>query len=489
MAEIKRQLLIVVLISLAAGCTLGPDYDRPEIEEPVAYRDVIDEGPSIANVEWWTVFNDEQMVKLVEIALEENKNLAIAVARIEEARAALGFVRADQFPRIDGRAGASRGDRGDAIFPGAGINETYILAADLSFEIDIWGKLRRSTEAARAELFATEEVRRVVIITLISDVSSTYLLLRDLDNRLDISQRTLASRTASLAIIQARYDHGTVPLIDVNQAEVELATAAAELAATERETAQTENLLSILLGRNPGPIVRGDSLADQLPLPVVPAGLPSELLERRPDVRAAEQRLHAQTARIGIAEAERLPSLSLTGTLGLISDDLSDLIDSDAKLWDIGGNLNGPIWDTFKSKRRAEVERARTEQLLQEYEQSILQAFREVEDALIAIRTYSDESAARHRQATAARSAATLSWARYDGGVTSYLEVLDSERSYFRAELLDSQTRRAQLVSVVQLYKALGGGWHSEEQRQAELAAQAAAEAEAAAAAEEAATK
>jgi multidrug efflux system outer membrane protein len=489
MAEIRRQLLIIVLISLAAGCTLGPDYERPEIEELVAYRDVIDEGPSIANVEWWTVFNDEQMVKLVEIALEENKNLAIAVARIEEARAALGFVRADQFPRIDGRAGASRGDRGDAIFPGAGINENYTLAADLSFEIDIWGKLRRSTEAARAELFATEEVRRVVIITLISDVSSTYLLLRDLDNRLEISQRTLASRTESLAIIQARYDYCTVPLIDVHQAQIELATAAAEMAAIEREMAQTENLLSILLGRNPGPIVRGDSLADQLPLPVVPAGLPSELLERRPDIRAAEQRLHAQTARIGIAEAERLPTLSLTGTLGLISDDLSDLIDSDSKLWDIGGDLNGPIWDTFKSKRRAEVERARTEQLLQEYEQSILQAFREVENALIAIRTYGDESAARHRQAIAARSASKLSRARYDGGVTSYLEVLDSERSYFRAELLDSQTRRAQLVSVVQLYKALGGGWQSEEQRQAELAAQAAAEAEAAAAAEEAATK
>ena len=446
-------------VLVLSACAMGPDYEKPEVPVPDAFQQPTIPGASIANLKWWELFQDEELTRLIEMALINNKEVAIAMARIEEARAALGFVRADQFPNLDGTAGASRGN----LIPGAGlpgsINETFVLAGNLSFELDLWGKLRRSTEAARAELLATVEARNVVTITLISDVASVYLLLLDLDERVSIAQRTLETRQDSLNIIQARFDHGTVPLIDVNQAQIELADAAAQLAALERENQRAENLLSVLLGQNPGSIVRARGKEEKLFPPEIPAGLPSELLERRPDVRQASQQLAAQTARIGVAEALRFPSLSLTGTFGLASTELDDFFSSDNKAWGLSANLLGPVFDAGRSKSRVEVERARTEQLLKNYELTVLRAFQEVENALIDISTYRDETLARHRQVTAARSGSKLSLARYNGGVTSYLEVLESDRSLFRAELLASSTSRQQLVSIISLYKALGGGW------------------------------
>lgn len=454
-----RRALVPALLYVLSSCALGPDYQRPDLESPDSFRQPTLDGEAYADLDWWLIYDDPQLRELIELALTQNNELAAAVARIEEARARYGFVRADQFPRIDGQASATRGNQATAFIPGVGIQEQYVLAGGASWEIDLFGKLRRSTEAARAELLATEEARRAVTITLIADVASAYLLLRDADARYDIAQRTLQTRKDSTAIIQARFDKGIVPLLDVNQAEIEEADAAAQLASLERGVVQTENLINVLVGRNPGPILR--KRADDLELapPQIPGGLPSELLERRPDVRQAEQALAAQTARIGVAEAMRFPSLQLTGLLGFASNDLSDLIDGDAKIWDISGSLTVPLFNSGKNKRRVEVEKARTEQLLNQYEQTVLQAFREVEDALAAIRTLYDEAVARQAQVTAARSAASLSRARYDGGVTSYLEVLESERSLFRAELAESQVRREQLVAVVNLYKALGGGW------------------------------
>jgi len=447
------------LVLMLSACAMGPDYERPEVPVPDAFLEPTITGASIANLEWWELFQDEELTRLIETALINNKEVAIAMARIEEARAALGFVRADQFPNLDGTAGASRGN----LIPGAGlpgsINETFVLAGNLSFELDLWGKLRRSTEAARAELLATVEARNVVTITLIADVASIYLLLLDLDERVSIALRTLETRQDSLDIIQARFDKGTVPLIDVNQAQIELADAAAQLAALKRENQRAENLLSVLLGQNPGSIVRTRGKEEKLFPPEIPAGLPSELLERRPDVRQASQQLAAQTARIGVAEALRFPSLSLTGTFGLASTELDDFFSSDNKAWGLSANLLGPVFDAGRSKSRVEAERARTEQLLKNYELTVLRAFQEVEDSLIDISTYRDETLARHRQVTAARSASKLSLARYNGGVTSYLEVLESDRSLFRAELLASSTSRQQLVSIISLYKALGGGW------------------------------
>jgi multidrug efflux system outer membrane protein len=455
----SRRWLLPATVLAVGGCALGPDYERPAIDEPEAYQQEAPPGESIANLDWWQIYDGPRMRALIELALAENNDLAIAVARIEEARARYGFVRADQFPRVDGRVGAGRGNQVSQFIPGAGAQDLYVMAGDVSWEIDLFGKLRRSTEAARAELLATEEARRAVMITLIADVASAYLLLRDVDTRYEIAARTLQTRKASTELIAARFDKGIVPLLDVNQAQIEEADAAAQLAALERAVIQTENLINVLVGRNPGPILRNRTEELQLSPPEVPVGLPSELLERRPDVRQAEQALAAQTARIGIAEALRFPSLTLTGTLGIASTELSDLTDGDSKLWDISGDLFVPLFNSGQNRRRVEVEKARTEQLLNQYEQTILQAFREVEDALAAIRTLHDEALARTNQVTAARSAARLSRARYDGGVTSYLEVLESERSLFRAELAESSIRREQRVGVVDLYKALGGGW------------------------------
>ena len=288
------------------------------------------------------------------------------------------------------------------------------------------------------------------------------MLLRDLDAQLEISRRTEQAREKSLAIIQARFEKGTVPRIDLNQAQIELAVASAAVSASERAVAQTEHALSLLLGRNPGPVVRGLPLQQQAMPPDIPVGLPSELLQRRPDVLSTEALLAAQTARIGVAQAARWPSLSLTGALGFESGDLSDLTASGSDFWNLGAGLLAPVFNAGRNKNRVEVERARTEQARLAYQQTVLRAFAEVEDALVAVRTYRDEHAARSRQVEAARSAARLSRARYDGGVTSYLEVLDTERSLFSAELTESQTLRLYFDSVIRLYKALGGGWNPE---------------------------
>jgi len=458
---VKLRVASVSLALAASGCMLGPDYKRPDIETPDAYVQPTEPGDSIANLNWWEIYDDPQLQTLIAESLENNKDLAIAVSRIEEARARYGFVRADLFPNIDAQFGASRGDTLGQTIPGLspGITENYVLAGSVAWEVDLLGKLRRSTEAARAELLATEEARRAVMITLIADVATSYLLLLDLDHRYDIAKRTLETRRKATGIIQARFDEGIVPLLDVNQAQIEEADAAAQMYAFERDVIQVENLLSVLLGRNPGQIVRNNNRMLALRPPVVPAGLPSALLERRPDVRQADQQLAAQTARIGVAEALRFPSLNLTGTLGFASTDLSDLLDGDSKIWDISGSFFAPLFNSGQNKRRVELEKARTEQLLYQYELTVLQAFREVEDALAEIRTSYDEALARQAQVDAAQSATTLSRARYDGGVTSYLEVLESERSLFRAELSESAIRRQQLVGLVNLYKALGGGW------------------------------
>jgi len=438
---------------------MGPDYERPDTAMPESFEQAADSGTSIANLNWWELFGDEQLNTLVRLALEQNRDMVIAVSRIEEARAALGFVRSDQYPQFDVSAGANRGNSVPGTSVIAPINNNFVLAGNLSFEVDLWGRLRRSTEAARAELLATVEASNSVMITLIADVASAYLLLLDLDARVAIAERTLRTRNESLEIIQARFDRGTVALIDVNQAQIEKYDAAAQLVALQREEVQVENLLSILLGQNPGAIARQRRDIYSLQPLQVPAGLPSELLERRPDIRNAEQRLAAQTARIGVAEAIRFPSLSLTGTLGLASDDLSGFFSSDNKTWGLSAGLFAPVFNAGRNKRRVEVEIARTEQALLNYEQTVLQALQEVEDSLVSVHTYKREVLARKSQQQAAASAAMLSRARYDGGVTSYLEVLESERSLFRAELLASSTHRQQLVSYVTLYKALGGGW------------------------------
>jgi multidrug efflux system outer membrane protein len=456
---VRLRALRVGLALTIAGCAVTPDYERPDMDVPAEYVEPRPSGESIANLEWFELFQDERLQELVRIALAENKDLGIALARISQARSRVTIVRAGQFPFLDIFGFGGRGKASEIVIPGASTRDNFEFGADLSFEIDLWRRLSRATESARADLLATEASYRNVTISLVANVASFYLLLRDLDERLAISQRTVASRRDALGIIQARFDRGTVPELDVNQAQIELAIAEAAVASFERQVAQTQNALRILLGRNPGSIPRGLALDQQVFPPEVPTGLPSELLQRRPDVVAAEEQLVAETALVGVAEALRYPSITLTGSFGAISDELSGLDSDDAETWSIGGSLLAPIFNSGQLKAQSEAQRARAEQALRVYEATLQQAFQEVEDALVAARTLREEHAARLRQVVAARNAARLSRARYDGGIVDYLEVLDSERSLFASELDESATLQRSLNAVVRLYKALGGGW------------------------------
>jgi multidrug efflux system outer membrane protein len=425
-----------------------------------AFRQPVEPGESFANLPWWDVFDDPILKGLVTTALEQNKDLLIATYRVEEAAATLGFTRADQFPSFGIGAGAQRTETSDqrTAIPGA-ITNDYVAYTRVTWEIDLWGRLRRATESARAELLATDAARQGVAISVVAAVADLYFQLRDLDHRLEIARRTLKSRQESLDLIRTRFRGGIISELDVRQAEIEEATAAAAVPAFERSIVQVENALAVLLGRPPGEIPRGAMLAAERVPVTAPAGLPSDLLERRPDIRAAEQRAHAQMARVGVAQALRFPTFTLTGTLGVNSDDFDNLTEGGAGFWSIGGDLFGPLFEFGKNKRRVEVERARTEQAILDYERTVLVAIQETDDALVALRSGADEYAARSRQVESARAAAVLSRARYDGGVTSYLEVLDIERSLFNAELLASSALQQRYAALVRLYKALGGGW------------------------------
>jgi multidrug efflux system outer membrane protein len=459
----SRLRLLVLLVPLVASCTLTPDYERPELDVPEEYIAQAPSGETVANLDWWELFQDEQLQLLIRTALEENKDLGIALSRIQEARLTVTAVRANQFPFLSLGGFFGREKQSRELFPGADADDRFRVTGDLTYQVDMWGQYSRATEAARARLLGTEAAYRTVTISLVSQVANTYLLLRDLDQRLLVSERTLKTRLESLVIIQARFDKGTVPELDVFQALIEVEVAKTAIAAFQRQIVQTQNALRILLGRNPGPVTRGDALASQIFPPAVPTGLPSELLQRRPDVLQAEANLMAATATVGVAEALRYPSISLTGSFGAESTDLSDLNSGDAETWGIGANLFAPIFNSGQLKAQAEAARERAKQAAFVYESTLQESFREVEDALVAVRTYNVENEAQTRRAFAARNAARLSRARYDGGVVDYLEVLDTERTLFDAELAQSQTLQLYYNAIVRLYGALGGGWTVEE--------------------------
>jgi multidrug efflux system outer membrane protein len=460
-----RRLSAAMLTALLmTGCMLGPDFVPPTIETPAEYRFDADQAAVDVNLKWWELFDDPVLYELVTTALENNRDVKIAVSRIEEARAALGFTKADQYPRIDIEGDARAGN-----FFGAGRSDTTdksaFIAPTLSWEIDFWGRFRRSTESAQADLLASEYALRTVQLSLISEVAGTYYRLLDFRRRLKISRQTLESRMQSLDIIQQRFKEGIIPELDVNQSQIQMEIAAAAIPLFQRQIAQTENALNILLGRLPGAIRSGESLGDQLIPPDIPAGLPSTLLERRPDVAQSLYQLQSRTARIGVAEALRLPAISLTGLLGVASSELSNRT-SEGVVWNAGASLTGPLFNFGKNQRRVEIEEARTRQALFFYENTVLTAFREVEDALVAVETLRRQVAAVDRQAQAARNANELSNDRYDQGITSYLEVLETERQLFSAELDLSDLKQQQLSAYVGLYKALGGGWISEKEMQ-----------------------
>ena len=445
-----RRLLISLIVALFAGCTMGPNYTRPPVPDPEDYREDFPTGESVADIVWWNMFGDTVLVDLIETALEDNRNLRASVARINEARASLGIVRSDLYPRLDYSADGSYdgtlGEDGET----SGSAATFLNA---SWQVDLWGRIRRANEAALQELLATEEAYRGLTISLVSEIANAYLVLRDLDNRLSISEQTLVTWEERLDVVQTRFDAGMVSEVDLNQAQIQVYEAEVTVQTFGRLRSQTENAISVLLGKPPEDIERGLPLQEQVFPPEIPTGLPSELLERRPDILEAERRLHAQTARIGVAEALKFPQFNLNADLGAQFDDQT------TGIFGLGAQLFGPIYNAGENQRRVEVEEARTEQLLNSYEQTILTAYREVDDALVAVRTYEAELDARRRQMEAAQNAAELSWVRYEGGKTSYLEVLDLQRSLFSSQLKASETLQLHLTSVVRLYQALGGGW------------------------------
>ncbi len=459
-----RRTAPVAAALLLAACTVGPEYRRPGVETPADFRGAMvpATAPSLGDLGWRQVFPDETLQSLIHEALARNYDVQIAAARILEARAQVTIARAPQFPEVTGSAGApySRVEG-----PGAPLQarETFAPAGglDFSFELDLWGRYRRGSEAARAELLASEDAARFVITTLVSDVGSAYVLLRALDQELGIAGRTLASRAGSLRLVQVREAGGVAGLIDVRQAETLVAGAAQTISDTERRIEQTENVISVLLGHPPAPVPRGRPLGEQIASTSVPAGVPSSLLERRPDVREAEQQLAAATARIGLAKADFFPRVLLTGAAGVGGLTLNSETFGPQGLFSLGPSLTLPIFNAGRVAAGVRTAEARTQAALFRYQQVVLGAFRDVSDALVEYRKRRDARLEQEAFTAAARDTTRLANLRYTGGVSPYLEVLDSERQLFDAELGLVRTQRDELLAVVRLYKALGGGWQS----------------------------
>ena len=466
-----RFLVISLWTFTLGGCALGPDYERPPVAEPDSFRmqqGATLEEVSLADLGWWELFQDENLQSLIRKALVENKNVRIAVARVRESRAHLVATGADQFPRLDGKSSIQRNQTSQAVvrqfgFPGnipqIPATNQFRATADLSFELDLWGKLRRATEAAQADLLARESASRTVVLTLVSDLARAYFELQALDVELESAKRTLKTRQEALDLTRLRKLMGQSSTLDIRRAEQDVARAQAVIPDLERQIGQKEHQLSLLMGRNPTSIVRGASLREHPLPPEVPTGLPSALLERRPDIVEAEQRLVAANAKIGVAKAALFPQISLTGNFGAQSLQFSDLFVGASRVWSFGPGLTVPLFNAGRNRANLEMSRAQQEQALVSYEQTIQQAFREVEDALLAHQKIREIRAERERLVDLSREAVELAKLEYLNGKASYLEILVAQRDVLNAETALAQTQRNHLLTVVQLYKSLGGGW------------------------------
>jgi multidrug efflux system outer membrane protein len=456
-------LAIAVLFLLSSGCTLGPKYRRPAISVPDQYRGLSTEtqtgASSLGNEKWWSVFADPQLQALIREGLDHNYDLKIAATRVLEAQARLGITRADQFPTVTGGVSADN-ERfpKTPILPAFETSPTQVNLS-LFWELDFWGKFRRATEAARANLLATEWGKKAVVSSLISNIATAYFQLLELDSEMEISNSALDSRKESLRLVEIRQKGGNTSLMDVRQSEQLVYTASAAIPDLERRIEQQENLISTLVGRNPGPIVRGQTLLENVVPPTVPAGLPSSLLDRRPDIQLAEQQLVAANALIGVAKAAYFPQISLTALAGFQSPALTSLFTGPAGLWSFGGQLAQPIFTAGKIRSGVRLSEAQQREAVLVYQQSIQQAFREVSDSLVAYRRNREFRKQQELLTNSAQDATRLADSRYRGGVTSYLEVLDSDTRYFDAQLSLAQAQLNERLALVQLYNALGGGW------------------------------
>jgi multidrug efflux system outer membrane protein len=466
----NKTILSIMVVMLFAGCAMGPDYRRPGVDTPKAWRVEEKEAKDLANTAWWGQFEDPVLDELIRTALKESSDLRIATARVEEYVGQYWVGRSGLFPQVSGSASAGRARSSEEgmspVVASAMKNpvDSYQAAFNGNWEIDLWGKLRRATEASKADLLSTEEARQAVILSLVSSVANSYISLRDLDKQLEVAERTAKSRKESYDLFKLRYEGGVISELELNQVKSEYEAALAKIPEIEKQIGLQENSLSVLIGRNPGPILRGKSM-DELVLPAVPSGLPSDLLEKRPDIRQAEQALIAANARIGVAKAQFFPTISLTGLLGWSSTALDNLFTGPAKVWSYAGNASLPIFTGGSLMGQLKASEAVQQQALFSYQSAIQNAFREVDDALIDQRRTREQLEAQKRQVEALKEYARIARLRYENGYTSYIEVLDAERSLFNAELQYTQTQGVLFQALVNLYKAVGGGWVVEADR------------------------
>jgi len=453
---------IVSSCALLAACAVGPAYQRPALDVPETFGAQPQQATatSFADLAWWNVYGDPALQQLLQSAMEQNRDLKIAAARVQEARALTGVSGLERWPQIDVAAAAQRG----RVFQ-AGQYVTasqFIVQGEAAFEVDVWGRLTSLDEAARANLLATEYARAAVTVSLVSDVTTAYFTLLALDEQRRISERTVGTRTRFLDLTQSRFRRGVASELDVSRAQASLAGVRANLADLQRQIEQGENRLQILLGRNPGPIARERAELRAMPMPPeIPAGLPSSLLERRPDVREAETSLIGATADVRAVRAALFPTISLTGNFGSQSLQLSDLFAGSTRIWSFGVSLLQPLLDASRNGYQTEAARARETQAVLRYQNAVAQAFRETADALAALRSLANSRRALEEQANALRDASRRVLRRYETGYSSYFEVIDADSSLLAAELQLVQADRDHLIAMVQLYKALGGGWRS----------------------------
>jgi outer membrane protein, multidrug efflux system len=461
-----KTLLLFLLAATATACTVGPTFKRPAVDVPPTFRDAPADDAANATAfgdqAWWDVFEDDRLRELIDMALRQNFDLRIAAARIIEAQAQLGVTHADQFPTVDGLAGASHNRAARSVVPvplDPYERSDLQLTVTAAWEVDFWGKYRRATEAARAALVATEWGRRAVATDLVAQVAGAYFELQSLDVELDIATRALGSRREALRLTEITARGGATSLLDVRQAEQLVSSAAAAIVNLEQQIAEQENYICVLLGLNPAAVARGAPIDRHARLPDVPVGLPSELLTRRPDINQAEQRLRAASANVGVAKAAFFPVVALTGSAGFESSALAALLSQPASLWSIGAALAQPIFNAGRTRSRVAVARAQQEEAVLLYRQTVQQSLRDVSDALVAYRQgrlFREQQEQLDRSAADARRLAEI---RYRGGATSFLEVLDSDTRALSAQLGLAQAELNERLALAQIYRALGGGW------------------------------
>lgn len=460
----NHTLLAAAALTVSA-CSFAPEYRRPDVALPEDYRFTGQtQAASIADLPWWEVFKDPVLQALIREAVANNLDLALAMARVEEARSLAGVARADLYPQLNGQGTATYGQQvPKQLVPDAKQTGSFSLSATLTWELDLWGRVRNANAAARADLLATEYGRHGVVLSLVASVAQAYLELRELDLELEIARSNTSARRETLSIFETRARGGIASDLEVTQARSNLQVTTAAISSTGLAIAVKEHQLSVLLGRPPGPIPRGVSLVDTPVIPQLPAGIPAQLLTRRPDLLASEQAIVAAGKRVGVAVANRLPIVSLTGLIGLASTQLHGVSAADALVWNGGAGFLAPLFDGGRLKSEEDVARARLQQAVIQYQGSVQVALQEVADAAAGTRYLSSVRAALAEQVRATTLGARLALARYQGGASGYLEVLDAQRQVFDAELNLARSERDELTSMVQLYRALGGGWQQQE--------------------------